>query len=371
MSYTFELNNERRDKDYVNGMLTKKSPVVEVFSAMRDGKNIGGLKLGKAGNADKCANFIMALSSKAAENDPKAISELNELRRISMEPKIVDEIKILNAMSNYKKLSYFESAEVEIPDFVAMNADRQAAGQDLTFPVMKKKRVPVPTTTISAGYAVDYRKAAVGDMSDENDLKNEIHKQIRNKAIKYIVEDVVYKSVKDASGIKYFFEGDGLTKTGADSVISKVRRFGRTTVLGSYSLVSQFNQFVGYEGTGGTVTGIPDSIMEEIIKTGLISWYNGSVITEIPNPYDVYSMNSDGTDFNTLLPDGLGIVVPTGVQSPVYTVSKGGLTSFSGNHVTTGQIISRFDLEIGGIVAPGREYTIGFIHDKQLDDLAS
>ena len=33
------------------------------------------------------------------------------------------------------------------------------------------KRMPIATTTISGGYAVDYRKAALGDMSDENELQ--------------------------------------------------------------------------------------------------------------------------------------------------------------------------------------------------------
>ena len=44
----------------------------------------------------------------------------------------------------------------------------QALGQDVTFPVIRKERKPIATTTISGGYAVDYRKAALGDMSDEN-----------------------------------------------------------------------------------------------------------------------------------------------------------------------------------------------------------
>ena len=34
MSYTFELNNERKDANFVSGKINGKSAVVEIFSAM-------------------------------------------------------------------------------------------------------------------------------------------------------------------------------------------------------------------------------------------------------------------------------------------------------------------------------------------------
>lgn len=81
------------------------------------------------------------------------------------------------------------------------------------------------------------------------------------------------------------------------------------------------------------------------------------------------SLNADGDNFDTMLPAGLGYVIPAGGQSPIYTVTRGGLTSFSGNDVTTGQLIQRMDLEVGALVAPGREYCVGLLHDTNLDTL--
>ena len=40
MSYTFELNNERKDANFVSGKINGKSAIVEIFSAMRDGKDL-------------------------------------------------------------------------------------------------------------------------------------------------------------------------------------------------------------------------------------------------------------------------------------------------------------------------------------------
>lgn len=366
MSYTFELNNARKDANFVSGKINGRSAVVEIFSAMTKGKDLS--PYGK--KADVAAKYIMELSSRAGNNDPVAISELNEIRRFAMQPLVMQDIRLLSIYGNYRAIGYNESCEVEIPEFTNLPAEIQAAGQDVKFPVIRKKRTPIATITISGGYAVDYRKAALGDMTDENELQEQVRVQLRNKGSKYVVE-TIYNAVKNATGVKYFFEGAGLTKTGADGVIANVRRFGKPTIAGDYALVSQFNGFAGYVGTTPTVNGISEAVMNEIHNTGLIGMYNGAVISEIPNPYDFTTLNKTGDNFETMLPAGLGYVIPTGGQSPIYTITRGGLTSFSGNDVTTGQIISRFDLEVGCLCAPGREFMVGILHDTNLDALTA
>ena len=111
--------------------------------------------------------------------------------------------------------------------------------------------------------------------------------------------------------------------------------------------------------------------MNEIHNTGLMGMYNGAVLSEIPNAYDLTTLNKTGDNFDTLLPAGLGFVIPSGSTSPIYTVTRGGLTSFSGNDVTTGQQMTRFDLEVGALVAPGREYEIGIINDTNLSTIGA
>lgn len=77
MLFTFELNNERRDANFASGKINGKSAVVEIFSAMSNGKDLA--PYGK--KADVAAKYIMELNSKAANGDPNAISELNERRQ--------------------------------------------------------------------------------------------------------------------------------------------------------------------------------------------------------------------------------------------------------------------------------------------------
>ena len=71
-----------------------------------------------------------------------------------------------------------------------------------------------------------------------------------------------------------------------------------------------------------------------------------------------------------MLPAGLAFVTPTapvGGVAPIQTFSIGGLTSFSGNSVSTGEVYTRYDLKFCAGVS--QTDAIGVIHDTQLDTL--
>ncbi len=363
---TFELNNLRKDADYFNNKFTKSSPVVEVFSAMVNGQELS--RFGKT--ADKAVAYIKDLGSRAENGDFNAIAELNTLRRFVVEAPVMEEIKLLSVFGSYKPVGYDETIEREVWNYAGEFSREQANGGDVPFAVPTKETYPVGTQTISGGYAVDYRRVALGDMSKENEGLNLVKTDILNKAVLAIVKKV-YKAIKDATGVKYTAEMAGLTKSGVDEVLTKVRRNGRPTVIGDYALLAQFTPWAGYVGTinSNTITGISEKAMNEIAANGLLAQYNGALLAELPNPYNEFALNSDGTNFKTLLPAGLGFVIPTGVQSPIATWTRGGLTSFTGNDVKTGKVCTRFDLEVACDVAKGQEHKIGTIYDSPIGGL--
>lgn len=363
---TFELNNLRKDADYFNNKFTKSSPVVEVFSAMVNGQELS--KFGKT--ADKAVAYIKDLGSRAENGDFNAVAELNTLRRFVVEAPVMEEIKLLSVFGSYKPVGYDETIEREVWNYAGEFSREQANGGDVPFAVPTKETYPVGTQTISGGYAVDYRRVALGDMSKENEGLNLVKTDILNKAVLAIVKKV-YKAIKDATGVKYTAEMAGLTKSGVDEVLTKVRRNGRPTVIGDYALLAQFTPWAGYVGTinSNTITGISEKAMNEIAANGLLAQYNGALLAELPNPYNEFALNSDGTNFKTLLPAGLGFIIPTGVQSPIATWTRGGLTSFTGNDVKTGKVCTRFDLEVACDVAKGQEHKIGTIYDSTIGGL--
>ena len=367
MNTTYELNNLRKDAEMFSGKFRKTSPVVEIFSAMVNGQEVG--KFGKA--ADQTVAYIKELGSRAENGDGAAIAELNTLRRFVIEAPLMEEMKALSIFGSYKNVGFDETIEREVYKRVGDMSRIQAANGDVVTPATIKETYPVPTFTVSGGYEVDYRRVALGDMSRENEGIAQVRVDIRNRAMAAIIEKI-YKAIMEATGVKYTFEGAGLTKTGVDNVLAKVRKFGKPTVLGEYALLSQFTPWAGYVGNinSNTITGISEKAMNEIAQNGLLAMYNGNVLSEIPNPYDVTRLNAAGDNFATTMPAGLGFVVPAGGNSPIATWTRGGLTSMTGNDVKTGKVISRFDLCVGVDIAKGREYEIGLIHDTNLDDLA-
>lgn len=364
----FELNNIRKDSDvsFNDHTLKSNSPVVEVFSALVKGETLE--KFGK--KADLAVNYIKNLGNRAVTGDLSAISELNTIRRFSIEAPVMEEMKLLSVFGSYQNVGFDETIEREVYNYVGERSREQASGGDVVFPAIAKETYPVPTFTVSGGYAVDYRRVALGDMSKENEGLNQVKIDILNSAKAKIVKKV-YDAIKNASGVKHVFEGAGLTKTGVDNIITAIRRYGRTSVVGDYSMLSQFNNWAGYSATigGNAVTGISQKALDEIAETGLIGTYGGTVLAEMANPYNQYKLNDDGTNFTTLLPAGLAFVLPTGITSPIATYTRGGLTSLTGNDVKTGKLITRFDIEVGCDVAKGQEHSIGLLYDTNIAGL--
>lgn len=367
MNYSFELNNAQRSDLNASGKINAKSTIVEVFSAMTEGKELS--QFGK--KADVAANYIKDLGNKASAGDLTAVSELNEIRKFAMQPRLLQEIKLLGIFGSYKPLAWGDTAQLETTEFLGVESAIQAEGTDVSFPFKRRKKTPLAPITISGGYAANYRELALGDMASENQGMEEVRKDIRNKASLYVIE-TVFKAVEAATGVKYFYEASTLAKSGVDGIFTKVRRYGKPNVNGDYAILAQFLPWIGYSGTVGsnTITGVSQKLLDEISDTGIVGSYNGAVLKEIENGYNFNKKTSDGLNYATLLPSGLAFVTPTapvnGV-SPIQTFSIGGLTSFSGNDVTTGSVLNRFDLSIAcGVAATD---AIGIIHDSSLDTL--
>lgn len=370
MNYSFELNNARNDANFASGKVTANSPVVEIFSALVDGKDLSNF----GAKADVAVKYIKELSEKAQNNDISAMAEINEIRKFAMQPRLLQEIKLLGVFGSYQNLGWNDTAKLTKVKYENVRADIQAEGQDVSTPFMRRTEEVLAPITISAGHKVNYRELSLGNLENENVLQEEVRKAIRNKAAMYVIQ-TVFDAVDAYDGVKYFYENSGLAKTSVDDLLLKIRRYGKPTVTADYAVLAQFLPWIGYSGTisGNTITGVSQRLLDEIADTGLVGTYNGAVLSEMPNGYNYSSIvtDSDGNkNYDTLLPAGLGFVTPaapTSGVSAVQTFSIGGLTSFTGNSVSTGDIMTRFDLKIAaGVADPS---AIGIIHDSSLDSL--
>lgn len=364
---SFELNNVRKDANYItNNELHAHSAVVEVFSAMVNGEEIS--KFGA--KADKAVAYIKKLGERAESGDTAAVAELNTIRRYVIEAPVLKEMKLLGLFGSFEQVGFDESIEREVWNYAGEGARLQANNGDVPFIAPVRTKYPVGTQTVSAGFAVDYRRVALGDMTHENEGLALVKTDLYNKAIKYVLV-TVYNAIKNATGVKYFLEGSPLTKTGVDGVINKVRPNGKPTVFGAYGLVGQFTGWAGYVGKidANTILGMSQKAMDEIAARGLLATYNGANIVEVPNPYNETELNDDGSNFTKMIPEGLGFVTPTGGKSPIKTWVRGRLTSMTGEDVKSGQLISRYDIEVAADVAKGKEHQVGVIMDTTFGTL--
>lgn len=356
---TYEINEMSGcRKDIIHSELNSKSPIVATYSAMVKGESVGDIKDVK-GNlvGEKCANAIKELNARAEAGDMSAISELNAIRSYVVNPEILESIKLFGFFGGYEQLGYGDTVERKVIK-QNLNTRGQALNGDVPFSFNYADKYNVPTTSLAAGYEVDYRKAQFGDMSAENTLIENIKTDMFNKAASYAFDKVV--SAVSNADIKNF--ASGVTRANVQGVLNKARPFGKVTLLGDTSAVIKLNDVATY--SDGQVTpylNISQEAMEEIRKNAYVSSLMGASVLGFDNAYDLTKPNAAGTWFDKLVSDRYIFAVPTGVNSPIKLWTRGGLTSMTGTDVTTGKLLTRYDLEVAADVAKGEEYKIGVI----------
>lgn len=339
----------------------EKTKIVEVFSAAVAGKTLEGFH---PDVANKSMARIKELGELSSAGDPKAKAELNEIVRWTVQPKLLDRLELLNVISNYKKIGYNETPIISTYKH-DVKSRKQAAQGDVPFGSMEKRDTMIKTETISAGVAINYRELQTGNLVNLAEHIQQVQVDLGNKAVAHAYEEF-YKQFKALQGIKYYAETAGLTEAAVNEMIKKVRRFGRVTLLGDYSMVSQLTDFAGFKQDGATdaTKRISDAALEEIRRNGIVGVHKGADVAEIQNAYNF--TETEGDNYKLYLPEDLLFAIPQGDKVPFHTIRKGELASASGFDVVTGQELTRFDLEIGAHVDEFAVQTVGVIKDTNL-----
>ena len=345
MDKIFELNTVNNVKDSVGTSKVKAtSPIVEVFSALSQGNRptVDGKVV------DKAVAYIKELAGRAIDGDHQAVSELNAIQRFTIEPKLIEAIKIFNFMGTYRSLPYDTVPMMKTYKYESIDSRFQASSGDVPFATHSFREYPIATQTISAGYAVDYRELQSGNFDGTvAEGMAQVQTDMQNKAVYYVIAKL-YEALKNAKGV--------------------MRRYGKTNICGDYAVVSQLNDFAGHKTFGAsTIPFGADAVADEIRKTGLLSFYNGSNIVELPNALDFTRLNEDKTSYELYMPQGLLFFIPQGNIAPLQIFRRGGLTTMTGDDIVTRQHLTRFDMEIGAGVAEGMEDQIGLLSDTNFE----
>ena len=217
MDNIFELNTVNNVKDEVGASKVKStSPVVEVFSALVQGKSLSSFD-GKI--VDKSVEHIKDLAGRAIDGDHQAVSELNAIQRFAIEPKLIEAIKIFNFMGTYKSVPYDTVPMMKTYKYESIDSRFQASSGDVPFATHSFREYPIGTQTISSGYAVDYRELQSGNFDGTiAEGISQVQTDMQNKAVYYVIAKL-YDALKNAKGVKHFAENSGVTQTAVDEML--------------------------------------------------------------------------------------------------------------------------------------------------------
>lgn len=364
MSTIYEINMSNAQADVNTGRVKQDSKIVEVFSALSAGRqpNVD------SNTKDKSVAALKEMGTKALDGDRTAQSEINSIIRFSIEPKLLEVVRLFDFMGTYRRIGYDQVPMMKTYNYESIDSRFQAASSDVPFAAVNWREYPIGTQTISGGFAVDYREVQNGNFDGSiREGMNQVQIDMQNK-MTYYVMTVLYNALKNAKGVKHFAESSGITKTAVDNMLKSMRRYGKVNIAGDYSVVSQFNDFAGFRADPkDAVRYGTDAIAEEIRRNGLVGSYNGAIVTELPNSIDWTHLNKEGTDYALYMPQGLLFFLPRGAVSPLQVFLRGGMTTMTGDDIVTRQHLTRFDMEFGAGIAEGMEDWIGLVSDTNFE----
>lgn len=262
MSTIYEINMSNAQADVNTGRVKQNSKIVEVFSALSAGKRpeVDDKTL------DKSVATIKELSSKAIDGDNAARSEINSIIRFSIEPKLLEVVRLFDFMGTYRRIGYNEAPMMKTYGYESIDSRFQASSSDVPFAAVNWREYPIGTQTISAGFAVDYRELQNGNFDGNiREGMNQVQIDMQNK-MTYYVMTVLYNALKNAKGVKHFAEDNGITKTAVDNMLKSMRRYGKVNIAGDYSVVSQFNDFAGFKQFSADEIRYANNIVAEEIR---------------------------------------------------------------------------------------------------------
>lgn len=337
-----------------------KRKYAEVCSSLVFGKTISSeLNALK----DKVANYLKTKGAEAAAGNVQSACEINSVLTLMVEPPMLQAMSLYGFLGNYHELAYDQVPEVEVWQLKDVHAREQAYNGDVPFGTHDYVRYPVATTTISGGTQVDYRELAMGNFDSKlADEVNWLMTDMNNKAMAYIIDKVFEALKNNTENVKYYTEYTGdITPDIVDDMVTKMRRMGKTSIIGDYSVIAQVSGWAGHQ-TVAPSTVLPfysEDMVKQMQAEGKLDMYKGSNLVEIPNPYNMNAPLADKSGWETYYDPNRTLVLPVGMDSPVNIFRRGGITTMVGTDVKTGRYLTRYDMEIGCDVARGMEYKIG------------
>jgi len=340
---------------------SRPSEEVEIFTNILYGKDVN--KYGK--KVDTVMDQIKTLAGMANDGNTKAKAELNAIRTITIQQPLEKRLAINNAMGHTVSINPLEELRYEVYELQGEKSRIQASSGSFVFPTVKKRTGVMTTKTATGGLIVDYRELQSGSTDGMAYANEQILTDMVNQMVLSHI-NTLRAGITAATTLKNYEEG--ITKTSVESVRKKARRFGNSvTIMGDYSAVSKLGEITTFSTVAaGTEFRFPDFVMEEVMKTGLIKNYKGSIVVELPNTYNMIDLNTAGDFYAPQLPTTDLWFLPQGIMSPLQIAVRKGMTTMTATEISLRAEVTRYDIEYGNYLVPEYIPIVGYIYDDAL-----
>ena len=350
-------------KNKLSNAMTNNRPSeeVEIFTNIVYGKDVS--KYGK--KVDTVMDKIKTLAGMAEDGNTQAKAELNAIRTITIQQPLEKRLAINNAMGNVVKVGYNEEMRYEVYQLQGEKSRVQASSGSFVFPTVKKRTGTMSTQTSTGGLVIDPRELLSGDTDTMAYANEQVMTDIINQMVLSHI-NALRSAITAATTLKNYEEG--ITKTSVESVRKKARRFGTSvTIMGDYSAVSKLGELTSFGVVAaGTEFRFPEYVMEEVMKTGLIKNYKGSIVVEMPNSYNMIDLNTAGDFYAPQLPTTDLWFLPQGAYNALQICLRGSLQTMTATDINLRAEVTRYDWEFGNYVIAEYIPAIGYLYDATL-----
>jgi len=368
MSFDIDYKNLSENAEQVeinrvvkNKLASKPSQDIEIFTNIVYGKDVS--KYGK--QVDTVMDKVKTLAIAAQDGNVQAKAELNAIRTVTIQQPLEKRLAINSAMGQVTKVGMNEELRYEVYELQGDKSRVQASSGSFVFPTVKKRTGIMTTKTATGGIVVDYRELASGATDGMAMANEQVLTDIMNQMVLSHLT-ALRSGITAATTLKNYAEG--ITKTNVEDVRKKARRFGNSvTILGDYSAVNKLGELANFSVVAaGTEFRFPEYVMEEIMRTGLVKNYKGSIVVEIPNTYNMIDLNVAGDFYSPLLPTTDLWLLPQGNMGALQIGIRAGLSSMTATDINLRAEVTRYDIEYGSYLVPEYIPTIGYIYDAAL-----
>lgn len=186
----------------------------------------------------------------------------------------------LTHVADVKRVGYGEKAAFRTK-LEGVTAFIQAKGATPARSKIAHKQVTLDTIAVSARPVINVYELRTGRVQMA-DLIRDASYEMHVKQIQYIQQ--VLNAAATNWESPFHATGSGIVKTALNPQIQHWMRTGAVTVLGDIAIISKLADQTGFTAATSTQQFAP-SIIEEVIRTGVVGVYYGAKVVNLVNPY--------------------------------------------------------------------------------------